>query len=175
VQLAEGLLVLARADEGDLSIRRERVQPAELLETVARRYAPRAELAGRALTVDARAAAPFAGDRLRLEQALGNLVDNALRYGAGAVRLEAESDDGAVELRVGDEGDGFPPDFLPRAFDRFARADEARSGGGAGLGLGIVEAIARAHGGTARAANLDGGGAVVSLTIPAGDRPQRDG
>jgi signal transduction histidine kinase len=108
------------------------------------------------------------GDRLRLEQAVANLVDNALRYGNGPVRLEARTENGWVALSVSDEGTGFPPAFLPHAFDRFTRADAARSGGGAGLGLAIVDAIARAHGGKATVANRDGAGAVVTMLIPSG-------
>ena len=106
-------------------------------------------------------------DRLRLEQALGNLVDNALRHGAGEVRLEAERADGSVELRIADDGPGFPAGFLPRAFERFARAEDGRARDGAGLGLALVDAIARAHGGRAAAANTPGGGAVVTLVLPA--------
>jgi signal transduction histidine kinase len=76
--------------------------------------------------------------------------------------------DGWVEFEVLDEGPGFPPEFLPHAFERFRRADDARSrtDGGAGLGLAIVLAVARAHGGTATAGNRPSGGAVVSLRIP---------
>jgi signal transduction histidine kinase len=70
-------------------------------------------------------------------------------------------------LEVSDEGGGFPSSFLPHAFERFARADEARSRGATGLGLAIVDAVARAHGGTANAGNRDEGGAVVSLLLPA--------
>lgn len=65
------------------------------------------------------------------------------RYGAGAVRLEAGARDASVELRVHDDGPGFPPGFLPRAFERFSRADGPRGATGAGLGLAIVAAIAR--------------------------------
>ena len=82
------------------------------------------------------------------------------------MRIEAVRHDSAVELRVSDEGRGFPPAFLDRAFERFARADDARGGSSAGLGLSIVDAIARAHGGTASAVNVDGNGALVALTIP---------
>ena len=67
---------------------------------------------------------------------------------------------------MADAGPGFPPDFVPRAFDRFSRADEARSPGGAGLGLAIVEAIARAHGGEAQLASGTNGGADVWLSLP---------
>jgi heavy metal sensor kinase len=169
VRLAEDLLVLARADEGQLPLRRSRVPVGDLFETIARRFKPRAEEGGRTLDVAAGADETVVADRLRLEQALGNLVDNALRYGGGAVRLEAERRDGAVTLRVSDEGEGFPPSFLAHAFERFARADEARARGATGLGLAIVDAVARAHGGTAEAANRDGGGAVVTLTFPAAD------
>jgi two-component system, OmpR family, sensor kinase len=169
VRLAEDLLVLARADEGQLPLRRSVVPVGDLFETVARRFGPRAEASGRALDLAARADETIHADRLRLEQALGNLVDNALRHGAGAVRLEAERRDGDVTLRVSDEGGGFPASFLPHAFERFARADEARARGATGLGLAIVDAVARAHGGVASAANRDGGGAVVWLTLPAGD------
>jgi two-component system, OmpR family, sensor kinase len=106
------------------------------------------------------------GDRARLEQALGNLVDNAFRYGEGAVRLDARTEDGLLVLAVEDQGEGFPPEFLPHAFERFSRSDVARAGGGAGLGLAIVDAIARAHGGNASATNRAEGGARVTLTIP---------
>ena len=165
--LAEDLLVLARADDGRLSLRLTALEPDDVLTSVARRFAVRADGGGRRVEVTASADAPILGDRLRLEQALGNLVDNALRYGSGTVRLEAERSNGVVALRVSDEGAGFAPEFLPRAFDRFTRADESREGGAAGLGLAIVDAIARAHGGSATAANGAGGGAVVSLELPA--------
>jgi two-component system OmpR family sensor kinase len=157
-RLTEDLLVLASASEDGLRLRPTRIDARELLDAVARRFSAN----GRAIEVVA-AAETLTGDRLRLEQALGNLVDNALRHGAGTVRLEAR----AEGLRVRDEGPGFPPAFLPRAFQRFSRADEARTRGGAGLGLALVDAIARAHGGSASARNLDEGGAEVAISLPA--------
>jgi heavy metal sensor kinase len=165
--LAEDLLVLARADDGRLPLRLTALRPEDVLTSVARRFSLRADGDGRRVEVSSASDAPILGDRLRLEQALGNLVDNALRYGSGTVRLEAERSNGTVELRVTDEGSGFPPELLPRAFDRFTRADEARGGGASGLGLAIVEAIVRAHGGAVSAGNAPGGGAVVSLQLPA--------
>ena len=154
-RLAEDLLVLARADEGQLPLRREEIQVKDLLETVAGRF-------NQNLEVGVQDGDSIVGDRLRLEQALGNLVDNARRHGAGTIRLEAERRDDRVEIRVSDEGPGFPPELLPHAFDRFTRGDEARERGGTGLGLAIVAAVAKAHGGRAHAA-----GSTVTIELPA--------
>jgi signal transduction histidine kinase len=120
----------------------------------------------RTLRTEAAGALTLTADRARLEQALANMVDNALRHGSGDVVLSAARDDGHVELHVRDRGPGVPADFLPTAFERFSRADEARSRGGTGLGLAITSAVARAHGGEAHASNLDDGGADVWLEIP---------
>jgi signal transduction histidine kinase len=97
-----------------------------------------------------------------------NLIDNAVRHGAGPIDITAAATAGGaqVALSVRDHGPGFPTDFLPHAFDRFTRADTARTGPGTGLGLAIVAAIARRHGGTALAANHPGDGAEVSLRLP---------
>lgn len=166
-QLAEDLLVIARSDQGRLPIRLEELDAVELLGDVRRRFRRRAAQAGRALGVCGRDPGPALGDRLRLEQALGNLVENALRHGAGPIGLEARAEQGRIELHVTDRGDGFPPGFAERAFHRFTRADPARERGGSGLGLAIVDAIASAHGGSAGARSRPGGGADVWIAIPA--------
>jgi two-component system OmpR family sensor kinase len=163
--LAEDLLVLARAEDGRLPVRREDLAAADLLSSVSERYAGRAAAAGRSLAVHVDDGLTLSADGLRLEQALGNLVENALRYGAGTIVLAAERNDGRVELHVRDEGPGFDAGFVTRAFEPFARDDPARSSQGAGLGLAIVQVIARAHGGAAHAANADGG-ADVWLELP---------
>jgi two-component system, OmpR family, sensor kinase len=155
--LAEDLLVLARAGGGQLPVRPEPLPAADLLADVRERYARRAAEAGRPLEVQADDRLRLSVDRLRAEQALGNLVENALRHGGGRILLQAHRHDGRIELHVRDQGQGFPPDFIGHAFEPFSRADPARAGGGAGLGLAIVELIARAHGGGAHAANLDDG------------------
>jgi len=165
VQLAADLLLIAGADQGELPLRREHVAGRDLLESVRNRFIWRADEAGRPLEVEAPGQSAFTGDRLRLEQALGNLVENALRYGEGPVRLEARPVDGHVELHVLDQGPGFSEGFLPHAFDRFSRAEDSRSSGGAGLGLAIVDAIARAHGGSVQAANRRQGGADIWITL----------
>jgi signal transduction histidine kinase len=160
IQLAEGLLLIARSDRGLLDLRRERVGARAVLDSVAERFRWRGELA-----VEAPDGLVVHGDRLRLEQALGNLVDNAFRHGAGAVELSAAAVDGSVELHVRDDGAGFPPAFSNHAFERFARPDEGRSSSGSGLGLSIVKAVAEAHGGSAHIG--DGGKTDVWIVLPA--------
>jgi signal transduction histidine kinase len=166
-RLAEDLLLFARSDEGRLPVRCVEVCAKKLLDDVAARFWSRAREADRALRVDVSGDPKVDADPARIEQALGNLVANALAYGAGAVVLSARAEDGRVELHVTDEGPGVPPDFLPRAFDRFSRADEARGGGGTGLGLAIVDLIARAHNGRAGLANRPGAGADAWISLPA--------
>jgi signal transduction histidine kinase len=164
-RLAEELLLIARSDQGTLPIRRERIDANALLSAVADRFATRADALGRELRIDP-ATADLDIDPLRVEQALSNLVDNALTYGAGPLELAAEPDGALVKLHVRDGGAGFPPAFRERAFDRFSRADPARGHGGAGLGLAIVDLVARAHGGSVGLSDRAGGGADVWLTLP---------
>ncbi|MGH2953884.1 MAG: ATP-binding protein [Solirubrobacterales bacterium] len=167
IQLAEDLLVVARTSEGELPIARERIPVADLLATVAQRFRSRADEANRALVVEDSDGGAIDGDRIRLEQALTSIVDNALRHGSGGIRLWAHRNGDRVELHVGDRGSGFPADFIEHAFERFTRADAARTRGGSGLGLAIVDTIARAHGGRAAARNDAGGGADVWIELPA--------
>jgi two-component system, OmpR family, sensor kinase len=163
-QLAEDLLVVARTGEGELPVRRESLEVRELLDRVRRRFADRASERGRAIQVDVDDGQPVYADELRLSQALGNLVDNALRYGQGDVVLRSRSAGDGSELEVSDEGEGFAPDIAERAFERFARGDRARTRSGTGLGLSIVRAIAEAHGG--RADLVPGAGATVRIWLP---------
>lgn len=172
VQLAEDLLVIARSDHGRLPIRATEVDTRDLLERVADRFRPRAAPGGMTVTVGEVEAERVYADALRIEQALGNMLENALRHGGGEVALSAEKCSGAVEIHVRDRGPGFPDDFLPSAFERFSRADKARGRGGAGLGLAIVAAIAQAHGGDVGVQNGQTGGADVWFTIP-GEPPRR--
>jgi len=165
-RLADDLLLIARADEGSLPIRLEVVEANDLLADAAVRFSSRAGRLGRELRV-AETTLRLEADPLRVGQALVNLVDNALTHGAGTVELAAEERDGFVELHVRDGGSGFPDDFRARAFDRFSRADEARSRGGSGLGLSIVELVARAHDGSAGLENDRTGGADVWIALPA--------
>ena len=110
----------------------------------------------------------------RLRQAIDNLLGNALGFAPpGSVIVVTAAEEGPdVRVEVRDDGPGFPADFLPHAFERFRRPDTGRSrdGGGAGLGLAIVSAIAVAHGGTASVHNKPSGGAIISLWLPGAAR-----
>jgi len=148
-QLAEDLLVVARTDEGGLALLLEPLSVQMVLDGVRDRFIDRAASHDRDIVVVAEGCHTVLGDRARLRQALGNLVDNALRHGAGTVRLHSFLLDDAVAIDVSDEGPGFAADLAGHAFDRFARGDHARTRRGAGLGLAIVRALAEAHGGHA--------------------------
>ncbi len=143
------------------------VDLADLLRSTADRHRAAAARAHRAVTYDVTA---DPGTIVRIDPrwirpALDNLVDNALRHAAGPVRITATARDGRLRLSVADRGDGFPPGFLPHAFDRFSRAAPGRTSPGSGLGLALVAAVATSHGGTAHAENGPEG-AVVTLDIP---------
>jgi signal transduction histidine kinase len=165
VLLAEDLLLVARADRDALGLRIEPVDVAELAWATANRFAERASSEHRRVAVDVPAGIEVRADRLRLEQALRNLVDNALGHGAGTVTITARAAGAATELHVVDEGRGFPPDVALRAFERFSRGDD-RARSGSGLGLAIVDAVTQAHGGTAGIA-ANGQGADVWISLPA--------
>jgi signal transduction histidine kinase len=166
-RLTEDLLLIARSEQGHLPIQPEPVLATELLSRVAARFAGRARELGREVVVAGENGLVVNVDASQLEQALGNLLDNALVHGAGPIELSAYAHGTLVELHVHDEGPGFPQQFEARAFDRFSRADDARSRGGSGLGLSIVEVIARAHGGAAHVASRVGAGADVWIAVPA--------
>jgi two-component system, OmpR family, sensor kinase len=165
-RLADDLLLIARSDQGRLPVRREQLDTQDVLDTVAERFSAAAAAQGRRILVLPGEPIPVVADRMRVEQAVGNLVANALQYGAGGVDLSAAVRDGEVELHVTDEGGGFPPDFMTRAFERFSRAESSRSTDGSGLGLAIVALIAEAHGGRAGVANRSTGGADVWIALP---------
>jgi heavy metal sensor kinase len=171
-RLAEDLLVLARADRGRVPVRREEVDVAELVGGEVDAFAARARQAGVAIEARVPTGLRSSLDPLRMRQAVGNLLDNAVRSTPpqGTVTIEVGHADGFLSLEVRDTGEGFPAAFLRSAFEPFARPNSPRSGpdrdAGSGLGLTIVRAVAEAHGGTVEAANRPEGGAAVRLRIP---------
>ncbi len=167
VALAEDLLVIARSDQGRLLVQTEAIAVAEFFDGIGRRFGRRATERGVALILSAPPELEIMADRARLEQAVGNLVDNALRHAGTTVTVSATAAGDGVEIQVCDDGAGFPEAFIAHAFKRFSRADTARGRGGAGLGLAIVAAVAEAHGGSVQAANRPAlGGADVCLSLP---------
>jgi two-component system, OmpR family, sensor kinase len=165
-QLAEDLLVLARSAEGKLALDLRRVGVAAMLGDLRERYSARIAATGRSLAIEPADGLTVEADRLRLEQALGNLVENALEHGGGEITLRASEGGGEVAIHVEDRGPGFSPEFIGRAFERFSRGDSSRGGDGTGLGLAIVEAIAHAHRGSAHAKNREEAGADVWIALP---------
>lgn len=172
-RLAEDLLVLARTDRGRVPVRREPVDLAELVGGTVEAFAVRAAKAGVSIETHVPSGLRASLDPLRVRQAIGNLLDNALRHTppGGMVTVDVIHSDGFLSLGVRDTGEGFPAAFLPSAFEPFTRPDASRSreDGGTGLGLAIVRAVAEAHGGTAEARNRPEGGASITLRIP--DQP----
>lgn len=112
-------------------------------------------------------ACAVSADPTLLRSALANLVRNAIDHGGGVTGVVVRRAVGAVEVEVDDAGPGFAAADLPRVFEPFYRGAE-RAGGSLGLGLSLVARVARAHGGSVRAANRDGGGARVTIALPAG-------
>jgi signal transduction histidine kinase len=167
--LVEDLFELARIDAGVLTLELRRTAVAPLVASALRLLRPEAEARGVALSaeVDEGIEAQLAPDKF--ERVLSNLVTNALRHtptdGSVAVRVEQRADD--LLLRIEDSGEGLPAEAPGRMFDRFWRADRARSGSGAGLGLAIARGLVEAHGGRIWAENRPQGGACVSFTLPA--------
>jgi heavy metal sensor kinase len=165
-RLAEDLLMLAQADQDRLPIKTEPIDVAESLRRLSERFAQRARESGAVIEIRASPEVRIRADPLRLEQALANLLENALRHGARTVLVRGERHGDWLELHVSDDGPGFPPDVVEVAFERFTRGDASRTAPGAGLGLSIVRTIARAHGGEAYISTCDGGGAHVSISVP---------
>ena len=172
-ELVQALLAVARGDEGapldprpdDLgAVTGEAVEAARAAagEKVAVEYAP----PERPVVV------PF--DRGRVRQTVSILLDNAVKYTpeGGRVTVEARGNNGWAEVAVSDTGVGISEDRLPLVFERFYRTDEARSSGGAGLGLTIARQISKAHGGRIEAQSTPGEGSTFTLLLPQGRRPE---
>jgi signal transduction histidine kinase len=113
------------------------------------------------------------GDKSRIKQILVNLLDNAIKYSrqGGHIVTSVKAEGNTAVLTVSDDGVGIPADALPHVFDRFYRAEKARTRGtaGAGLGLSIVQAICRAHGGTVSVTSTEGKGTSVQVRLPGAD------
>jgi two-component system phosphate regulon sensor histidine kinase PhoR len=174
-RLVDDLLILSSVESGGYRLRPERLPAGDLLRAALEAFEPRAREAGIALTVSSPEAAVL-GDRRLLDQAIANLVDNALRHTerGGRVELRAEaSGEDRVRIAVRDTGCGIPPEDLDRVFERFFRVDRARGrrAGGAGLGLALVKHVAAVHGGRVEVRSRVGEGSEFALVLPAARGP----
>lgn len=166
--LVNKLLLLARADAGQVEIRREEVDLTALVGEVVDLYQPLAEDRGVQLEWHAGQTVNIEGDESWLRQMAVNLLDNAIKFSepGGRVVLHLEAADGHLLLVVRDAGIGIAPERLPHVFERFYQVDGARSAGGHGLGLSICRWIAEIHGGTIEATSQPGDGATFKVVLP---------
>jgi len=166
--LLSDLLTLARLDSGRLEVEKKPFDLAVVAGEAAERFLKRAAAEHLQLEISLPRELPVRGDAARTGQILAALLDNAVRHTpqGGTVTVSGQALDGKAQISVSDTGPGVPPEHLPRIFERFYRAEEARTRKGGGTGLGL--AIARAQGGDLTATNGSGEhrGAVFVLTLP---------
>ena len=166
--LVNNLLLLAKADAGQIELRRDAVDLAEVVNETVELYQPVAD--ERQLTIEWRSPGPMfvSGDGRRLRQLATNLLDNAIKFteAGGRVCIYLEAAQAQARLVVADSGIGIAADRLPRIFDRFYQVDSARSGRESGLGLSICRWIVEAHGGTIQATSAAGRGTTLTVLLP---------
>jgi len=175
IKTFNALLSIARLEAGAGGDNRDTLDLSALVSDVAELYEPVAEERGIALKADVAIPIAIRGDRQLLGQAIANLIDNALKYGAPTaqggngwapeVEVRAETDDGAAEITVTDRGPGVPAPERERVLGRFVRLEASRSEPGSGLGLSLVAAVARLHGGSLRLEDNEPGLRVI-LSLP---------
>jgi signal transduction histidine kinase len=174
IKVFDALLMIARAEAGADPSSFTRVDLSEVVASVAELYEPLAEEKGFALRVDCEPGLALQGRRELIGQALANLIDNALKYGASPpgsgfanqIELRARREGAEVVIEVGDRGPGVAREDRERVFDRFVRLESARSRPGSGLGLSLAAAVARLHGGAVRLED-NYPGLKVRLSLPA--------
>lgn len=174
IRIFDALLMIARAETGNLSTSLQDVALDELAGGIAELYEPLAEEAGMPLRSDIEPGLKLRANRALIGQALSNLVENALKYGSppdgsgrtGEIELRVRRKDGQIELSVADRGPGIPEEERERVLERFVRLDRSRAKPGFGLGLSLVNAVTRLHGGTLRLEDNAPGLRVV-LVLPA--------
>ena len=176
--LVEDLLILARLESRDDKLQLAPLEVGKFLRESVTDWSLRSAEKKIALTADIAPGVPvISADAFRLEQVMGNLIENAIKYtnSGGSVTVRATAADDGVEIRVEDTGLGIPAADVPRIFERFYRADKGRSRehGGTGLGLSIVKHIVLAHGGSVRAESEVGRGTSIVLRLPKKPAPAR--
>jgi two-component system phosphate regulon sensor histidine kinase PhoR len=169
VQMVQELLELSRIESGQVGFEIAPVSVDDVVRPPVERLRPQAERADLRLSIDlAPDLPPMLADAERVQQVITNLVHNAIKFTppGGAVAVSARAEEDEVIISVRDTGVGIPADDLPRIFERFYKADRARSGGGTGLGLAIAKHIVLAHGGRIWAESVEGRGSTFSVALP---------
>lgn len=166
--IVDNLLFVARADAATEPVERIRFDARAAVEKIAAFYETIAE--DRHVAINCSGQGQISADPALFERAVGNLVDNALRFTPenGSIQIALAERANDFEVAVSDNGSGVAPEHLPRVFDRFYRAEPSRGSDGAGLGLALVKSIVDLHGGTARIQSEVGQGTTVSITFPKG-------
>lgn len=177
IQTFNALLMIARAESGQAQGPMREFDAAQIARDIGELYEPLAEEKGLSLRVDADSPAMMTGSRELISQAMSNLVDNAIKYAtaenaegkaARSIRVAAHKSAEGVLLSVADDGPGIPEGDRARAVERFVRLESSRSAPGSGLGLSLVAAVARLHGGELRLADNEPGlKAVIALSASA--------
>jgi two-component system phosphate regulon sensor histidine kinase PhoR len=168
-QLVHELLELSRIESGRVPLERKPINPCALVSPAFERMAVQAERAGLSLTIDCPEDLPqVLADSDRMEQVMVNLLHNAIKFTPpnGAITVSARQEGSQVIFSVKDTGVGISSDDLPRIFERFYKADRARSGGGTGLGLSIARHMVEAHGGRIWAESTLGKGSTFYFSLP---------
>lgn len=168
-QMVQELLELSRIESGQVPMRLIPTPVDDVVFLPVERLRPQAERAGLSITIDLPSdLPPVLADAERARQVITNLVHNAIKFtpSGGTVTVSAESADEEVVISVRDTGVGVPAEDLPRIFERFYKADRARSGGGTGLGLSIAKHIVQAHGGRIWAESVEGKGSTFYVALP---------
>jgi signal transduction histidine kinase/ActR/RegA family two-component response regulator len=178
VGLVDDLLDVSRITRGNVQLRQERLQLADVIAKAIEIASPAIEERQQTLQVSVTSGLEINGDAARLAQVFANLLNNAAKYTEpqGAIRISARGEPTGIVIRVSDDGNGIASETLPRIFDLFVQERQApeRAQGGLGIGLAIVRSLVQAHGGTVRAESPGKGkGSTFTVTLPAIDATQR--
>jgi signal transduction histidine kinase len=173
--LVDDLLYLSQVEAGQIEIQRDEVRTADLLESTRERFQRRADQAGVTMTIAADETPLIQADARRLEQAVSNIVDNAVRHtpSGGRITLRSQAENGHLEIAVHNTGSAIPAAALPRLFDRFFQVNpgQASIDGSSGLGLAITKEIVELHGGEVRVSSSEAAGTEFVISLPVNQAP----
>jgi signal transduction histidine kinase len=170
-RLIDEVLSVGRIQTGSLDMELESVDLVALVQEVSAGFAAELEQAHCAVSIDAPAAVVGWWDRTKIEQVITNVLSNAIKFGAGKpIEVIVREQEGTARLVVRDHGIGIPADRLPHIFERFERAVSTREFGGLGLGLFILRALVKEHGGRVTAESSVGVGSTFTIELPCEDR-----